>query len=299
MGWREERARRRHSEEMERALRRMEELDRRYDETRYPSPIFEVSEPGRPRRPGRFLPLLITILVTVAAVRLLGPGPAGDGSPTLLDRLAAAAGSLSGGLDGGLTYGDGLDGEAGSGGPGYSFARLQPDRVSPATWPCQGTIPIEVNPVNAPSDYAALVAGAIARVNDASGFGFEVVGETSDRDFLDRGVGPILLGFADATELEMLADDAVGIGGSTYAVDAAGGRLTAVGGLVALDTDVFTDDLPRQYAEAILIHELAHVLGLGHTEARGELMRSTGSGQTDFGPGDLAGLAHLREAACG
>lgn len=285
---------------MERTLRELEGLDRRLGETRYSAPVFEVAAPRRrPRRRGPLLPLLITILVSVAAVRLVGSAPAGDGSPTLLDRLAAAAGSLSGGLERGVVYDDGLDGEAGSGGPGYAFARLQPDRLSPATWPCEGTIPVEVNPESAPSHYESLIADAIARINEASGFSFEVVGETTDRDFLDRGTGPILLGFADATEIDLLADDAVGIGGSTYSVATEGGRLTAVGGLVALDTDIFTDDLPREYGEAILLHELAHVLGLGHTDAAGELMRSTGSGQTGFGPGDLAGLAHLRDTACG
>lgn len=297
MGWREERARRRHAEEMERALRRLDELDRRYGDSHYPSPVFAPEPWQRPRRRGRFIPLLLALVVTVGAVRLFGSGPSGDGSPTLVDRLAAAAGSLSGGPADGFGYDDGLDGEAGSGGPGYSFARLQPDGVSPVTWPCEGTIPVEVNPDGAPREYESLIENAIARINDASGFRFEVVGETSERDFLGRGVGPVLLGFADAAEVEMLADDAAGLGGSTYARETSGGPVTAVGGVVALDTDVVTDDSLGN-AEVILLHELAHVLGLGHTDAPGELMRATGSGQTGFGPGDLAGLAHLRTAAC-
>ena len=69
-------------------------------------------------------------------------------------------------------------------------------------------------------------------------------------------------------------------------------------GVVALDTDVVNDDVPFEAAEAVLVHELLHVLGLGHTDAPGELMRATGNGRTELGPGDRAGLAHLREAAC-
>lgn len=262
---------------MEQTLRELADLDRHLGETRYSAPLFEVPQRRRrPRRRRRLLPLLITVALAFVAVRAVGTDPVG----------------------GGLVFDDGLDGESGSGGPGYSFARLQPDRVSPATWPCEGPIPIEVNPAGAPSDYESLIADAVTGINEASGFSFEVVGETSDRDFLDRGAGPVLVGFADETEIDLLAADAAGIGGSTYVAQTPGGRFTAVGGLVALDTEVFTDDLPQEYGTAILLHELAHVLGLGHTDSPGELMRSTGSAQTGFGPGDLAGLGHLREAAC-
>lgn len=259
---------------------------------------------GSRRRPGRFLPLTVALVVTVGAVRLVGAEPSGGASPTWLDRLAAVAGSLSSGsgagagIDVGVVYGDGVDGAEGSGGAGYSFARVQPDGVSPVTWPCEGTIQVEVNPEGAPRDHRSLVEGAIERVNEASGFRFEVVGESDDRDFLERGVGPVLLGFADAAEIDLLAGDSVGVGGSTYARGPGGPDLTAVGGVVALDTDV-VEDGSLGYAEIILMHELAHVLGLGHTNAPGELMRATGSGQRGFGPGDRAGLAHLREAACG
>ena len=253
---------------------------------------------SRPRRrPGNALPLLVSLVVTAAVGLLLVGDLSGSGPQSLVDRLTRAAGSLTGGSPG-LTYDDGMDGAEGSGGPGYTFARVQRDGVSPVTWRCDDTIPVLVNPDGAPRDYEELVESSISRVNDASGFRFEVVGETSDRDFLDRSQGPVLLGFADEDEVPELAGDVAGIGGSVYALPAGPGRVTAVGGVVALDTDVVTDDVPTRYAEAILVHELLHVLGLGHTDAPGELMRATGTGQTELGPGDLAGLAHLREAAC-
>ena len=43
----------------------------------------------------------------------------------------------------------------------------------------------------------------------------------------------------------------------------------------------------------VVLHELAHVLGLGHFKAEGELMEPSGGGVTDFGPGDLEGLRKL------
>ena len=244
----------------------------------------EWNRPRRRRRAGSALPTLVAVLVTAAVAFVLVTDP-------------EVPGSLPGGVPG-LTYDDGMDGAEGSGGPGYSFARVQSDGVSPVTWPCEGTIPVVVNPDGAPSGYEGVLDSAIARVNEASGFTFEVVGETSERDFLDRTRGPVLLGFADEDEVPDLAGDVAGIGGAVYALPPGPGPATAVGGVVALDTDVLGSRVPDEYVEAVLVHELVHVLGLGHTDAPGELMRATGSGRADLGPGDRAGLAHLREAAC-
>lgn len=195
-------------------------------------------------------------------------------------------------------YFAGVDGEPGSGGEGYTFSAVQPDGVSPVTWPCAGTIPIEVNPEGAPDGFGRLLDNAVSRINAASGFAFEVTGQTSDRDFLERRPGPVLLGFADADEVEMLAGRTAGVGGVIYAARSEQAQRTAVGGMVILDVDSFDGQLGDATAEAIIMHELAHVLGLGHTDARGQLMRETNTFQVDFGAGDEAGLAHLREFAC-
>jgi hypothetical protein len=247
---------------------------------------YDDDEWSRPRRrKGNALPLLVAMVVTGAIGFLIVAEP-GSGSRSLVDRLP------------GVSYDDGLDGAQGSGGPGYSFARVQRDGTSPVTWRCDETIEVVLNPEGAPAGYDDLVDAALTRVNTASGFRFEVVGETSDRDFLDRSEGPVLLGFVDEEEVPELAGDVAGIGGAVYALPAGPGQATAVGGVVALDTDVIDDDVPAENAQAILVHELLHVLGLGHTDAPGELMRATGTGQTALGQGDLAGLAALREEAC-
>ena len=43
----------------------------------------------------------------------------------------------------------------------------------------------------------------------------------------------------------------------------------------------------------MILHELGHLMGLGHVRTRGELMHPAGGGVVDFGPGDLEGLRQL------
>lgn len=64
--------------------------------------------------------------------------------------------------------------------------------------------------------------------------------------------------------------------------------------MVVLDTDAFDGSMSDATAQAIVMHETAHVLGLGHTDARETLrVRETNTFQVDFGDGDEAGLGAL------
>lgn len=194
-----------------------------------------------------------------------------------------------------LTH-DRLDGVPGSGGEGYTYLATTTDGA-PVTWRCEALIEVEVNPRGAPEGYAELVASAFETLNAATSFTFEAVGETDDRQFFDRGPGPVLLGWADEEEVPQLAGPVAGLGGASYLSGPGGAR--SVGGLVVLDTD-----LPRGWfrgvdEESVLVHELLHVLGLGHAEEGDQLMAAEHRGQTELGAGDLAGLAALEQAACG
>jgi hypothetical protein len=46
------------------------------------------------------------------------------------------------------------------------------------------------------------------------------------------------------------------------------------------------------------MHEVAHLVGLTHVQARTELMYSKNNGQLTFGPGDLEGLRQLGGGPC-
>lgn len=220
---------------------------------------------------------------------------------TLLVVGAVLAGTVA--LSPNLTIGDLRDaavdpilGVPGSGGPGYSFMATSAGG-EPVTWACDATIEVEVNPQSAPEGYAELVDSAVGQVEEASGFALEVVGESDDREIRDRDAGPVLLMWADEDEVPELAGPTAGIGGATYLRGPRGGG-RAIGGMVVLDTDQPRGFLRRADPEPVLVHELLHVLGLGHTEDRSQLMAPEYSRQRGLGEGDLAGLRALREAAC-
>lgn len=49
--------------------------------------------------------------------------------------------------------------------------------------------------------------------------------------------------------------------------------------------------------EPTMLHEIGHLVGLGHVQTKGEIMQPDGGGVVGLGPGDLAGLHYLGSAA--
>jgi predicted Zn-dependent protease len=54
----------------------------------------------------------------------------------------------------------------------------------------------------------------------------------------------------------------------------------------------------EQRLRAVLLHELAHVVGLDHVEDPDALMHPRHLDQEGYGPGDLRGLRELGDGAC-
>ena len=163
-----------------------------------------------------------------------------------------------------------------------------------------------VNPAGMPDGARALVERAVARISAATGLQLEDDGDTDRRPFAGSfvrlgGNGPVVIGWGDATEFPELAGGVVGLGGAAPEDGPGGRRYYASGGLV-LDTEVFTAanvaDRPL-VMEAIVVHELAHVMGLGHVDEPMELMYGDNSGQVELGPGDREGLARVGSLPCG
>ena len=68
-----------------------------------------------------------------------------------------------------------------------------------------------------------------------------------------------------------------------------------VSGQIVVDADRLSDQGPSDPngLEPTLLHEIGHLVGLGHVKASGEIMQPDGGGVVGLGPGDLAGLQYL------
>jgi hypothetical protein len=111
----------------------------------------------------------------------------------------------------------------------------------------------------------------------------------------------VLIGWVDprtsSFDFEPGGREAAGVAGPLYARP--GPSTVYVSGVVALNV---ADPNPPGFGSEgaqgpVVLHELAHVLGLGHFDAQGELMEPSGGGMTGFGPGDLQGLRELGSSA--
>lgn len=189
----------------------------------------------------------------------------------------------------------------------FTYAMTQPGgSTEPVGWdPCE-EIRYRVNPAGEPPGGRELIDRAITRVSQATGLSFDEEGDTDERPFPD-GVklfgrpDPVVIGWAAPTEYPELAAQVAGIGGAV-AERGSNGRLHFVSGGVVLDVEAFTPDAVAQQPrvlEAIVLHELAHVVGLAHVSEPMELMFTDNTGQITFGPGDREGLARLGSLPCG
>src|SRR5205814_289980 len=80
-----------------------------------------------------------------------------------------------------------------------------------------------------------------------------------------------------------------------------GNQLVYVSGSVVLDEqDLSAANIPnRDEARAIILHELGHLVGLDHTADQTQIMFSENKENvTDYGPGDLRGLALVGKQPC-
>lgn len=183
----------------------------------------------------------------------------------------------------------------------YAFLQTEPGSKEPVTYnPCK-PIRYVVNPSGGPDDALRLITTAVARISKASGLAFEYDGTTHDTDFSHRTESdPVLIGFVAPGALKDMTVESnhIGLGGST-AFGGTLGRRTYKTGMVALREDWFSGSRPsRAEKRAVIMHELGHVVGLGHVRDPHELMDASNDGQTTLGPGDRTGLALLGRGPC-
>jgi hypothetical protein len=156
----------------------------------------------------------------------------------------------------------------------------------------------------------ALLKQVLAEVSAASGLAFVDDGATTEPALPSRASyqparygrtwAPVLVAWTDQSAVPQLAGNVIGLGGAAMAK--VHGQPRLVSGIVYFDAPELSLIALQAngYAEmrTVMLHEIGHLVGLGHVQDAGEVMFPSNNGQGDYGPGDRAGLAFAGSATC-
>lgn len=194
---------------------------------------------------------------------------------------------------------------------GFRYSQHQADRVAPTTWsPCRA-IHYVVRAAHAPAGGASMLRDAFSRLSAATGLTFVSDGATDEGPVEDRPAyqpdtygdrwAPVLIAWATKAEVPDFGVDIIGEAGPVT-MSTPGGASTYVTGVVFLDAATMSEavraGLSKQM-EAVVLHELGHLVGLAHVDDPQQLMFPRAQTKVaTYGAGDLAGLAALGRGAC-
>lgn len=168
-----------------------------------------------------------------------------------------------------------------------------------------------VRAAHTPPGGQALITRAVAAVSAATGLRFVFDGATTEplidtrepyqvARYGDRWA-PVLIAWASAAEVPDFGVDIAGETG-TQSVHRANGQLAYVTGQVYLDATKATRMRKQgdsKVIQGIVVHELGHLVGLGHVNDPSQVMFPRASRTVvGYQAGDLAGLAALGRGTC-
>ena len=194
-------------------------------------------------------------------------------------------------------------------GAGFLFLD-RTDQGAPTRWnPCE-PIHYVVNASLAPPGSIADVHEAVRRISAATGIAFVFEGVTDEEASIYREVfqpdrygprwAPVLIAWTDPgnSDIPFQRGNRVAAGVAVPDIPSTRFEDVYVSGWIAINADDPNPpgfDLPGEQGPVIL-HELGHLMGLGHVRTVGELMNPSGGGVTDLAAGDREGLRELGAA---
>ena len=185
-------------------------------------------------------------------------------------------------------------------------AFLYPMLRDPVRWnPCE-PIHYVVNLGNAPEGSRDDITEAVARITAATGIDFVYDGPTDEVPVYDRawvqpsrygpGWAPVVIAWVDPaeTDIRFKAEDVEPAAAVARPWVPPGSDVIVSAWIAVNERDPNPPGFSSPGAQGPTVqHELGHVMGLAHVDSPAELMHPAGGVVTDFGEGDLAGLAEL------
>ncbi|GGK91961.1 hypothetical protein Ppa06_69480 [Planomonospora parontospora subsp. parontospora] len=191
---------------------------------------------------------------------------------------------------------------------GYSFLHTR-DNGEPVRWSTCEPIGYVVRQKGRPEGAGRLLEESVSRISEATGLEFSHEGATDEAPSDGRKLyqpdrygdrwAPVLIAYSHPGEYARLNGQAAGYGGPAY-VRVGNGTPRYVSGMVVLDTEQMTSMGGDDAIRAVMMHELAHLVGLGHVDDSGQLMHPIQYGRkvTTLQEGDLAGLEVVGAGRC-
>lgn len=183
----------------------------------------------------------------------------------------------------------------------------------PVRWdPCR-PIHVVVNSSDAPAGADKLLRNGLAEVSRDTGLRFVLDGATDEapssnrrpleRDRYGNRWSPVLVAWTNPQAVPGLAGPVAGLAGPAGAPYTTPSEKHWVSGTVYLDGPDLSKVLARPVngwwqAQAIVLHELGHLVGLNHVNDTAQLMAPGNSGQLLFAAGDFEGLRRLGDGPC-
>ena len=155
-----------------------------------------------------------------------------------------------------------------------------------------------------------MLVQALGEASAASGLKFEPVGATTELarserpsyqpDRYGRTWAPVLVAWTDQNQAPKLAGNVIGLGGAAAA--SVHGRERLVSGILYFDAPELSliAQRPTGFASmrTVMLHEIGHLLGLGHVQDTTAVMYPSDDAQGDYNAGDLRGLAYAGSGTC-